>query len=476
MRRVIALLSLSSLLLALLPGVAAAAPATRFREDAVVISCEASTADGFVAMFAGVSSLYGAFGYLDFWPTGSEPYQDDPSVVAMSADVSGDATAMTATFELAEYLPMEEPPFGDPAGQAILTAALTPDGDPETIDDRYRYGNAWEVVSGTSQPLLAEGALVLPGADLTDLSTCYAADQDIRYFATNPSAYNDRFREFTVQCSWETTEGFVGLSVFANAFDAYGDVYVSTPTSDTGGSGEATLTESELALAVSLEDWSDGGGGVVGSAEASATLASTGTTVRTVDRFGRERVKVTAELYTIQGDLDVTIGSTTTTYPIDDEHCYAADQRVFLHAVWPNGPKPGPLANDTPDGAEALRLGRTARVLTGANAFEPEATCTGDDGEGGTFEYPIAFTAWWTVTGTGDELIGDTAGSDFDTILGVYTMGSGGLEQVGCVDDVVDPDFSLQARVTWASEAGETYYLQAGGYGGSAGRLEITVR
>jgi hypothetical protein len=149
---------------------------------------------------------------------------------------------------------------------------------------------------------------------------------------------------------------------------------------------------------------------------------------------------------------------------------------VSIHAVIPNGPKPGPLANDAPDSATALRLGRVARVVTGGNAPDAEAPCTSEypDSEG-PVNVPFGYTAWWTVTGTGGEMTVDTAGSTFDTVVAVYTLENGVFEQVVCVDDVFDEESSLQARATWASEAGVTYYIQAGGFDTSAGRLQLVV-
>ena len=46
------------------------------------------------------------------------------------------------------------------------------------------------------------------------------------------------------------------------------------------------------------------------------------------------------------------------------------------------------------------------------------------------------------------------------------------------VDDVFDPETeegSLQSRVTIATIAGQTYYIQAGGFGGSAGTLRLQL-
>jgi hypothetical protein len=473
MRRLTVLASLAALLLTLAPGAAQAAPSTRFMEHAVVVSCEATTSDGFVSMFVAVSDLFGAFGGLEFWETGIEPFEDAPTIVAASADVSGDATAMSATFDLVEWDETQDPPFGDPAGTAVLDAALSPDGDVVDVSDRFRDGNRWDTVSGTMQPLRAEGTLTLPGEDLDDLSGCDAAEQHLTYFSTNPSAYNDRFREFVVSCSWEG-DGFVDLFVRADAFETFGDVFISGPSTEIGGFGDATLSPTEMTFEAELEDFI--GGGTVGSAEATATLAATGVTERFVDRIDRERYKVVAEIYSVDGSLDVTIGGTTTTYPIDDEHCYAADQRVAFHVVQPSGPKPKPLANDLPEDAAPLRLGHTAKVLTGGNAFEPEAGCTtvypGDTEE---VDVEITYTAWWTVTGTGGDLTADTAGSGFDTVVGIYTDGPSGLEQVVCVDDVGEPEFSFQARATWSSTVGKTYYIQAGGWGGSTGTLRLVV-
>ncbi len=70
----------------------------------------------------------------------------------------------------------------------------------------------------------------------------------------------------------------------------------------------------------------------------------------------------------------------------------------------------------------------------------------------------------------------DTAGSDFDTIVGVYTFDGDTYNQVGCVDDVDTPEGgSLQAAITFGTDPGATYYVQVGGFGGATGRLQLTV-
>ncbi len=337
------------------------------------------TGDGYVSMFVAISDEFGSFGDIAFWAEGTEPYAEAPTWIASSSTVEGDASGVTATFELVEFDETQEPPFGDPAGTAVLTVALAPDGDPFAVDDRFRNGNRWERVSGTIQPLSLDGSLVLPGADLETLVGCTAEEQNLTYFSTNPSAYTDRFREFTISCSWESGTDSVNMFVHQDSFGSFGEVYVSGPQTDIGGGTDIEITDTSFGFTVELFD--NIAGEPAGSAEATGTFAPTGEFFRFVDEFGVERVKVRGEAYTVAGSLDMTLGSTTTTYPIDDEHCEAAEQVVAVHAVVPNGPKPGPIANDAPGDARALRLGRTARVVTGGTRLRPRSPARSKTGD-----------------------------------------------------------------------------------------------
>jgi hypothetical protein len=109
---------------------------------------------------------------------------------------------------------------------------------------------------------------------------------------------------------------------------------------------------------------------------------------------------------------------------------------------------------------------------TAGTSPEPEASCTVLDPEfNEPVELPIGFTAWWTLTADGEVTV-DTAGSDFDTVLGIYVADEAGMTQVACVDDAE----SLQGAVTFVADAGTTYLIQAGGYGYQTGQLELAVR
>ena len=461
----------AALLLVAVPAVANAAPATRFTDHAVVVDCGfLQSDDGVVAAFAVDSTQDGAFGDLAFWQAPATPDTDDPTLVSEAADVAATDASLSADYTLVELN------TGDPAGTAELRVTLAPSGPAEPIDDRFKEGNRWQKVTGTIQPMAVSGTLEVPGAAPFDASGCFASVQDIQFFATNPSSFVNRFDNFSLSCSWETAGGFVDLFAGADTFGATAELFVSDASGDYAGFDEgAILTASAFEATWDLFIQPDGET-AVGSASASATLASAGDVIRTKDGSPPSFVRFTTQLFSVDGSLDVTTPAGGQSLPMDGDHCFAAQQHEFEHAVRPAGPKPGPLANDTPNGAIAAKLGKTNRVVTGANAEAPEEPCTVTDEETQeTFEVPFGFTAWWTFNGTGGQVTIDTAGSTFDTVLAVYTGSPGSFTQVACVDDVSDP-FSLQAKATIPTSAGTTYWVQAGGFGGDSGRLEVQVR
>ncbi len=469
MRRSVTAAVLGLLILSLVvPAAASARPAQRFTERNTVVECFEETADGAVLLTAGVDVEFGGFLDIVFWPTGSEPFEDEPSVITASSEASLLGSVLSGTAELVTYVPENEPPYGDPAGEAAFEATLSPDGDPIAVDEHFKFGNRVEKTKGTVQPLTADGGVELPGADIDDLSGCFARSVDLAHFANDPSAFIDVFDETSVDCFWE--DGDTSISFFAFADPSgfgFGEVFVGSETREVGGGADATLTTSSLATdVIELRDF--GADEIVGEATASADLVETGEVIRTVDRNGRDWAKFVDTILSVDGTLELTLDGTEATYPIDDEHCFARQTDGRFHEVRPAGPKPRPYANEGPEDAIALRLGRSVKLVVGAGAFDPEAPCLDDEG----FEFPLANTAWWSIVGTGGELTADTAGSAIDTILGVYVDDGGTLVQGDCVVDVD----TLQARITWASDAGVTYLIQAGAFGGGSGRIELVVR
>jgi hypothetical protein len=84
-------------------------------------------------------------------------------------------------------------------------------------------------------------------------------------------------------------------------------------------------------------------------------------------------------------------------------------------------------------------------------------------------------TVWYALTLSDSQAVTvDTAGSDFDTTLAVYTGNDfTDLELVDCNDDTF---FGLQAALTFTADAGVTYLIQAGSFGGDdGGQLSISI-
>ena len=381
MRRSVTVAVLGLLVLSLvLPAVASARPAQRFTERNTIVECFEETADGTVLLTAIIDAEFGGFLDVVVWPTGSEPFEDDPSVITASREASLAGSVLSATGELVTYVPDNEPPFGDPVGQAVFEATLTPDGDLEIVDERFKFGNRIERTSGTIQPLAADGTIELPGDDIDDLSGCFARSVDLARFSNDPSASIDVFDETAVDCFWEEEDSGVGFFAFADPSGfGFAEVFVGSETREVGGGADATLSTSALATdVIELRDLETDE--LVGEATAGADVAETGEVIHTVDRNGRNWAKVVETILSVDGTLELTLDGAETSYPIDDVHCFARQTDGRFHPVRPAGPKPRPYANEGPEDAIALRLGRAVKLVTGAGAIEPEAPCLDDEG------------------------------------------------------------------------------------------------
>lgn len=425
--------------------------------------------------FAVESEAFGSFGDLAFWAAPSSPQTGEPTWVSVVGSADFEGASVTASFDLVEFAFQpnpEEPPYGDPVGTATLEATLTAVGDPQAYSVNENNGNRKFRREGVVQEFSVEGTLSLPEGISFDLSSCSAAHDTYTAFSNSPASSVSRFSQFSLNCFWEVDGASVSLFTVADEFGGFSDLYIFGPGLELFAIPTAppTLTTEAYDASFDLFDLLDPEAGApVGSADASATLTPGG---RINERFTFDNVKVhiTGRSYIVDGELSLTTLDGTYRLPMNSETCFAADQQIMEHQSARQGPKGKPLSNDAPDGALPLAIGDTVTVRTGGTAIEPEAPCIGDI-EGQEAEFPIGKTAWWTFEGTGGDVTVDTAGSDYDTVVGVYTDAGGGLVPIGCVDDVD----SLQARITISTETGITYYVQAGGFGGSSGTLVLTI-
>jgi len=80
----------------------------------------------------------------------------------------------------------------------------------------------------------------------------------------------------------------------------------------------------------------------------------------------------------------------------------------------------------------------------------------------------------WTAPASGATTI-SMAGSDYDTVLGIYTGSAvGGLTEVAANDDENNPGGIYTSKVQFRATAGTTYQIAADGYGGDSGAVKLT--
>lgn len=130
-----------------------------------------------------------------------------------------------------------------------------------------------------------------------------------------------------------------------------------------------------------------------------------------------------------------------------------------------------PPAND--DFANAIAMaGTLPETITGSNHF-----ATNEAGEPNHDEFnsvPASSSVWWSWTAPGDASVTfSTAGSDFNTVLGVYTgTGFNNLQFVGKNNDLGS---SSTSQITVSVLSGKTYLIAVDGYYGSEGSVTLRV-
>lgn len=125
------------------------------------------------------------------------------------------------------------------------------------------------------------------------------------------------------------------------------------------------------------------------------------------------------------------------------------------------------VQNDECTAAVALVLGANAAGSNaGATVSTPSWPCgfvTGGD-------------VWYSYTTTvcGDLVI-DTLGSNFDTVLEVFTGGCGALVSVACNDDINFPSFPESSVTVNGVAPGQQYLVRVAGYAAANGSINLNV-
>jgi Ca2+-binding RTX toxin-like protein len=103
------------------------------------------------------------------------------------------------------------------------------------------------------------------------------------------------------------------------------------------------------------------------------------------------------------------------------------------------------------------------------------AEATVEPGEPTSCTEETKHSVWYEFTPTADGVFAaDTLGSDFDTVVAVYTGTSlADLHLVACHDDTL---FSTEARVVFSAAGSTSYFIQVTGYFDDAGTLVFRMR
>ncbi|MBK8101167.1 MAG: hypothetical protein IPK26_29145 [Planctomycetes bacterium] len=134
-------------------------------------------------------------------------------------------------------------------------------------------------------------------------------------------------------------------------------------------------------------------------------------------------------------------------------------------------------------------VGLCANVLLLATAIVAQDECASAlpvvDGANGSFTNVGATTstpAWpcglgqrdlwffYTATVTGATTV-STCCADYDTVLEAFDGSCGALISLACNDDAC----GLQSRITFATVAGNTYFLRVGGFAGATGNFVLEI-
>jgi hypothetical protein len=120
-----------------------------------------------------------------------------------------------------------------------------------------------------------------------------------------------------------------------------------------------------------------------------------------------------------------------------------------------------------------------ATVLSGSEAFREADTnreATKEPGEPEHAGNPGGMSIWysWTAPASGPAVI-ETAGSDFDTLLGVYTGSAVSSLTEIAADDDAEPGLSITSKVTFTATPGQTYRLAVDGFNGGEGPADGQV-
>lgn len=420
------------------------------------ISCTAEDGDGFLAVdafFSTTGELIGPGGVVEgpelvAWVYGGEGSLAEDGEFTVTVDFATDS--------------------GAGVGSLTISGSTEPVGELQTIDERYRDGNAWSTVAGTTRELLVSASVTeatdqlagLVGAELS----CEGAQVDLEFWGTNPATRIYRSAGASAFCPLGES-GLLSVDVWgegAVGFVALG-IDWEAETADLVAEGELVVDGASITGDLPVVEPAPSS-----EPESVAVNLTIGAEMDRGAFRAKDRQGAFHERYTTYALTGTVTAPGYESITIEDCEYRVSDswERYSSQA----GQKPGGRApaNELPGNALALADGSTARLSTRGAAEAPEAQCVVDSGTG-PYEVPLGRTVWYRFTGTGDDVTLSTAGSDFDTVIGLYDAAT--HELLACVDDTPE---GLQALLTVEATADSEYLVQVGGFAADFGRLVVS--
>ena len=226
MRRALIAATSAMLLLALLPGAAAADRVIRFDDHHVGFFCDAMFDGGFAVVGLDSSSAFGDSASTEIWLDPAIPF-DEPATLAGATDsvvIDEGATdiQLSATILVRDAEGSEQ--------TATLVGTMTPSGDPQPINQPSN-GNHHSATTGTFQPYEGSGTLTLTGLEI-ELPQCFGDVTDTSVFENNPRSFVSKNEGVFIDCFWETPEMAVGFSATQDVFGFFAGAFITTADSE----------------------------------------------------------------------------------------------------------------------------------------------------------------------------------------------------------------------------------------------------
>lgn len=328
LRRTSFIVAAALLAVALVSGPATAGKPITIFEHRFGFVCEEpplTNESGTVIAAANLSSVDGPEAIVLYWVAPASPETGEATFRSTT-----DVPQVTVTGNhLEAVVPMEDQNFV-PIGNAVISADLVPNGEPEVGAGKSKVGNRTIRDNTVNQPLIVEsGTLTLPDGTVFDLTGCPGADLTIDIRITNPNQFVITHTGILVLCDIAAEDYVLNLGASADDSGAGGEVIFFQNERVIGGFAEdLVLTSDVFSGTFPLSDFDTGE--PVGDAVLDATFTQ-GDHIALKTSDGSVHSKMIGYLLEVTGTITIPTDPATI---VDLSSCFAFDgkEQIKEHA------------------------------------------------------------------------------------------------------------------------------------------------